>query len=194
MKVSKTIVIILSVIFAVLLPILIYYYSASKLVYNILVSIMTGIIVSLITSLCQYFVCRKEIKDKIFNCYFELYKAIYASEHTKLLFHYNVVNIYKKSIDFDKELSKYISEYSGFISNKRSKLYKKLNPNVFINFNMFNKKNFIKLIIPFNSKQFNNLIISIKEILEQILRIIDYKKFDKDVKDFIKIFNNFNCK
>lgn len=179
-------------ILIILLPMSVYAYHISELVYNILISIITGLVVSIITALCQYFVNKGKIKNNVFNCYFDMYKEIYIAEHKKVLFHYNVLNIYKKSINFSADLSKNISEYSGFISNKKSKLYKKLNPTVYPNYDVFNIRNFTKLILPFNSKLFNELIIPIKGELENILRKIDSKKFDKNLKEFIKIYNNLN--
>ena len=129
MKESKVIVIVLSSILFVLLPMLIYLYFISELIYSILISVITGLIVSIITALCQYFVNKSKIKNNVFNCYFDMYKEIYISEHKKILFHYSVLNIYKKSVNFSVELSKNVSEYSGIISNKKSKLYKKIKSN-----------------------------------------------------------------
>lgn len=192
MKESKVIVIVLSSILVVLLPMLIYFYFISELIYSILISIITGLIVSIFTALCQYFVNKSKIKNNVFDCYFDMYKEIYISEHKKILFHYSVLNIYKKSINFSAELSKNVSEYSGFISNKKSKLYKKLNPTVYPNYDEFNIKNFTKLILPFNTKLFNRLIIPVKMDLEKILRKIDSKKFEKNLKEFVTIYNNFN--
>ena len=194
MKESKVIVIVLSSILVALMPMLIYFYFISELIYSILVSIITGLIVSIITALCQYFVNKSKIKNNVFNCYFDMYKEIYISEHNKILFHYSVLNIYKKSINFSTELSKNVSEYSGFISNKKSRLYKKLNPIVCPNYDEFNIKNFAKLILPFNTKLFNRLIIPIKTDLERILREIDSKKYDKNLKEFLSIYNNLNRK
>ena len=192
MKESKIIVIVLSIILILLSPLLVYSYSNLELMYDILISIVTGIIVSIIVALCQYFVAKSKIKNAIFNSYFDIYKAIYVSEHKKILFHYNVMNIYKKLITFSDELSKNISEYFGFINNKSNRLYKKLNPTINPNYDEFNVKNFVKLLLPFNDKKFKTLIIPTKEKLEKILREIDSKKFDKDFKEYERIFNLLN--
>jgi len=111
------------------------------------------------------------------------------------LFYFILTNfLHISSINFSVELSKNVSEYSGFISNKKSKLYKKLNPTVYPNYDEFNIKNFTKLILPFNTKLFNRLIIPIKADLEKILRKIDSKKFEKNLKEFVTIYNNLNSK
>ena len=105
----------------ILLPILIYTYIYSQLVYNILIGIQTGLIASIIIEICHYFVARSEIKNNIFNCYFDMYKTIYIAEHKKLFFHYFVLNIHKKSQVLANDLSKYVAEFSGFIPNKKNK-------------------------------------------------------------------------
>ena len=192
MKVSKVVIIVLSIIMVILLPILIYTYIYSQLVYNILISIQTGLIASIIIEICHYFVARSEIKNNIFNCYFDMYKTIYIAEHKKLFFHYFVLNIHKKSQVLANDLSKYVAEFSGFIPNKKNKLYKKLNPTMNIDFEKINIKNFTKLILPFNRKKFNELIIPMKRELEEILKKIDRKKFEKEFKEYEKLFNLLN--
>lgn len=191
MKESKIIIIVLFIILIVLLPLGIYY-SVSEFVYNILLSIITGVVVSIITAFCQYFAIKGKIKNNVFNCYFDLYKTIYTSRHKKVLFHYPVVNIYKKLLVFSDELSKNISEYSGFIPNKKNKLYKKLNPTLNPDFNKFNIRNLTKLILPVNSKRFNELIIPIQEEIEKILKEIDYKKFEKELTEYEKLYKLLN--
>lgn len=192
MKESKVIIIVLSIILIVLLPLGIYYYSVSEFVYNILISIITGIVVSIITAICQYFVIKEKIKNNVFNCYFDIYKTIYTSQHQKILCHYPVVNIYKKLLVFSDELSKNISEYSGFIPNKKNKLYKKLNPTLNPDFNKFNIKNLTKLILPSNSKTFNELIVPVQETFEKILKEIDSKKFEKELAEYEKLYKLLN--
>lgn len=192
MKEAKVITIVSSIILITLIPFMIYYYFASKFIYNILISIITGIVVTIITSLCQYFVIKGKIKNNIFNCYFDMYKAIYASKHKKILFHYPVLNIYKKLLVFSDELSKNLSEYSSFYPTKKNKLYKKLNPTLNPNFDKFNIRNLSKLILPLNSKRFNELIIPAQETLEKILREINVKKFEKELMEYKKLYKVLN--
>ena len=158
----------------------------------ILISIITGVVVSIITAFCQYFVVKEKIKNNVFNCYFDIYKAIYTSRHKKVLFHYPVVNIYKKPLVFSNELSKNLSEYSSFIPNKKNKLYKKLNPTLNPNFDKFNIKNLTKLILPLNSKRFNELIIPVQETIEKILKEIDFKKFEEELIEYKKMYKQLN--
>ncbi len=66
LKESKVITIVCTITLFVLLPILIYFYYVSELIYNILISITTGLVVSIITALCQYFVIKSKIKNNIF--------------------------------------------------------------------------------------------------------------------------------
>lgn len=192
MKESKVIVIVLSIILVVLTPLVIYYYSVSELVYNILISIITGVIVSIATAFCQYFVINGKIKNNVFNCYFDMYKAIYNSKEKKILGHYPVRNIYNKMLVFSDELSKNLSEYSSFIPNKKNKLYKRLNPTLNLNFDKFNTKNLIKLIFPSNSKRFNDLIIPMQEKIRKTLEEIDLKKFEKELCEYEKLYKLLN--
>lgn len=192
MKESKIITIILSIILIVLIPLGAYYYFTSEFIYNILISIITGVIVSIITALCQYFVIKGKIKNNIFNCYFDMYKAIYVSKHKKMIFHYPVLNIYKELLVFSDELSKNLSEYSSFYPTKKNKLYKKLNPTLNPNFDKLNIKNLSKLILPLNSKRFKELIIPMQETLENILREINVKKFEKELMEYKKIYKVLN--
>lgn len=188
MKESKIITIILSIILIILIPLGVYYYFVSEFIYNILISIITGVIVSIITALCQYFVIKGKIKNNIFNCYFDMYKAIYVSKHKKVLSHYPVLNIYKKLLVVSDELSKNLSEYSSFLPTKKNKLYKKLNPTINPNFDKFNIKNLSKLILPLNSKEFNELIMPLQKELKTILKNINTKKFEKEFTDFKKLY------
>ena len=192
MKESKIITIILSIILIILIPLGVYYYFVSEFIYNILISIITGVIVSIITALCQYFVIKGKIKNNIFNCYFDMYKAIYVSKHKKVLFHYPVLNIYKKLLVVSDELSKNLSEYSSFLPTKKNKLYKKLNPTLNPNFDKFNIKNLSKLILPLNSKKFNELIMPMQKELNNILKNINTEKFEKEFTDFKKLYIMLN--
>lgn len=192
MKEAKVVTIVSTILLIILMPLGAYYYFASEFIYNILISIITGIVVTIITSLCQYFVMKEKIKNNIFNCYFDMYKAIYVSKHKKVLFHYPVLNIYKKLLVFSNELSKNLSEYSSFYPTARNKLYKKLNPTLNPNFDKFNIKNLSKLILPLNSKRFKELIIPMQETLEKILREINVKKFEKELMEYKKIYKVLN--
>ena len=186
MKEAKNIVLILTIVLIILLPFMFYYYE-SELVYNILISIVTGIIVSILMALIQYFVIKSQIKNNIFSCYFEMYKAIYVSINRKRFYGYPVINIYRKLLRFNGELSRNLSEFSGFIPNKYNKLYKKLNPIIAID-KKFNSRNMVKLILPFNSKRFKDLIIPLYDFIENALKNIDSKRFEKEFELYKKIF------
>ncbi len=186
MKEAKNIVLVLTTVLIILLPFMFYYYE-SELVYNILISIVTGIIVSILMALIQYFVIKSQIKNNIFGCYFEMYKAIYVSINRKSFFGYPVINIYRKLLRFNDELSRNLSEFSGFIPNKYNKLYKKLNPIIAID-KKFNSRNMVKLILPFNSKRFKDLIIPLYDFIENALKNIDSKRFEKEFELYKKIF------
>ena len=190
MREYKTILITLSVLLIMLFPISIIIFD-NQVVYNILCGINTGLFVSIITAVCQYQVSKKQIKNNIFYGYFDLYKAIYLSEHKKILFHYTIYDIFKKITKLNDVLTNNISNYCGFIPKKYSKLYKKLNPTFEINFNKFNAKNFLKLFLPFNSNEYKEIIIPLKQNLENALIKIDEKKFKREFNEFLRIHKLF---
>lgn len=187
MKEAKNIVLVLIIVLIILIPFIFYYYNISELVYNILISVVTGIVVSVLTALIQYFVIRSQIKNNIFSCYFDMYKAIYVSIKSKRFYGYPVMNVYKELLRFNDELSKNLSEFSGFVPNKYNKLYKKLNPIIILN-KKFNSRNIVKLVLPFNSKRFNDIVIPLYDFIENILKNIDSKRFEKEFEIYEKMF------
>lgn len=184
MRETKVIIIFSFLFLIITFPLTEYLYSNYEVLYNILISINTGIISTMIVSLCQYFVIKKKIIDNIFNSYFDLYKAIYVSEEQKLFLHYGVTNIYKQLIITSNEVSKKLSEFSEFTPKKISKKYRKLNPQLSFDNKIFNVKNIIKLMLPINSKRFKTIVIPYKMAIEKILIEIDKKKFEKEFSEY----------
>ena len=189
MKEVRVITITLSILLIISL-VAMYFTYKHIIIFNIVSSIATGLVVSIITALCQYFVIRGKIKNNVFNSYFQLYTSIYMSEQKTMGFHYNVSNIYTELKNLSVNLEKYVSEYSGFIPNNKNKLYKKLNPSYSSDFKKIKGKNFVKLSYPFNLKTFKETIIPFKEILENILIKIDKKKFKREFIEFKKIYKS----
>lgn len=155
--------------------------------YDIIMGIFTGLVVSLMGVIAQYFIQKGRIKNEIFNCYFDLYKKIYNIEKTHGFFGYNWFSLYKKMESFSIEYSKLISEYSGFVNNKYSLYYKKLNPNIKIDYDIYNVKNIIKLMFPFNHEKYNEIIVPFKLELEKSLKVLNKKKFNKEFDEYKRI-------
>lgn len=188
MKEAKTIIIIFSLILIFMtLSIFIFPFCSSGIAFDIIISIITGLFVSILTAVCQYFVIRGKIIDNVFNCYLRLYKAIYSAEKYCNFFGYNVRGIWKELNSFAPKFSEYLGDFNGFIPNNYNKIYKKLNPNPNLNFNVFNVKNIMKLIFPCNHSKFREIVLPAKKELEIILLNINRKKFKKDMNEYANI-------
>lgn len=158
--------------------------------YDVVMGIITGLIVSLMGVITQYFIQKGRIKNDIFNCYFDLYKKIYNVEKMHTFFGYNWISLYKQIEKFSVDYSKLISEYSSFVNNKYSLLYKKLNPSIKVDYDVYNIKNIAKLLLPFNHKKFKEIIIPFKLELEQTMKTLNNKKFNIEFKEYKKISNS----
>ena len=109
-----------------------------------------------------------------------------------ILSNYHIGTLTPKIIQETIRLANQYNKVIVVDAQKDLEIYKKLNPTINPNYDEFNVKNFVKLLLPFNDKKFKTLIIPTKEKLEKILREIDSKKFDKDFKEYERIFNLLN--
>ena len=82
--------------------------------FGILTNIHCGIIVGLVTSICQYFVQKRKIINNVYSAYFDIYRSYYYSKNKPVLFHYNSFSIYKRFIDFILKIIEILDEYHGF--------------------------------------------------------------------------------
>ena len=155
---------------------------------NLAANLCCGLLVGLITSICQYYVYRRKIINNIYNLYFDIYRTWYYSKENRFLFHYNIYNIYKKTMELNPKINDNLDEYHGLFK-KEDKTYKKLNPDVTLN-NSFKVKNVIKLFIRwFNEKQVDEIIKPYINEIEIILKDINPNRFEKDVKSMKKMHN-----
>lgn len=188
MKEAKIIIIVLTIVLILLFPFLFFSFKNIEWLYNILISIITGVVVSLITVICQYFVAKNRIKNNIFNCYFDFYKLICVAENQKILFRYPISSLCKKLPEISIDLSRNLSEYSSFVPNKKDKFYRKLNPLIMIDSKKFNRNNALKLIFfPCNVGKFKELMIPTKKRLEEILTDLNSKKFEREFREYEKV-------
>ena len=155
--------------------------------YDIFMGINTGLILTFLTSICQYYINKKRIVNNVFSCYFEFFKCIELSEKKKKIMHYEVYNIYKQLNVFSNKLSKNLAEFSGFIPNCRNPLYKKMNRVFEFDAKVFNLKNIFKLIYPDNRERFEKIVLPFKEHIKNILCDMDSKRFKKEYESFIRI-------
>lgn len=131
MKESR-IIIIISLLLMLIIPPVFWYLNICGLMngtdcFNIATNLYCGIVVGLITATCQFFVYKRKIINTVYGLYFDLYRTYYTSKNKRFLFHYNVINIYKKMIELNPKINEALDEYYGLFKAK-DKMYKKMNP------------------------------------------------------------------
>ena len=155
---------------------------------GILTNIHCGIIVGLVTSICQYFVQKRKIINNVYSAYFDIYRSYYYSKNRPVLFHYNSFSIYKKLIDLNPKIIEALDEYHGFFK-RHDKTYKKLNPTIKLGDTYKVKKEVKSLFYWFNKKYFESSIEPMILEIEKILTTINKKRFEKDKEEMIKLYN-----
>lgn len=156
---------------------------------SIATNIYCGIIVGLVTSICQYCTAKRKIENNIYSYYFDIYRAYFYSKNKPILWHYNSYNIYKKIIELNSKIEESLEDYHGVLK-KYDKTYKKLNP--IINFGEgFKGKNIYKsILLWFNKKSFDKIFEPLMKEIEIILSNINDKKFIEDKKAMINLYNH----
>ena len=148
-----------------------------------------GIIVALITSICQYCSAKRKIINCIYSAYFDVYRSYYYSKNKSFLWHYNSYGVYKKMIELNPKIVEALDEYHGLFK-KYDKTYRKLNPTIKFG-NNYKAQNMIKSFLSwFNKKSFDDIFEPLMKEVENILININIKRFEKDKTEMIKMFNN----
>lgn len=191
MKESRLIIIVLSIVFILLGPIfyLFHLLYLDLIDYmNVTTNLYCGIIVGLITSICQYCSSKRKIINSIYGAYFDVYRSYYYAKHKTFLCHYNSYSVYKKMIELNPKIVEALDEYHGFF-NKYDNTYKKLNPTIKLEDN-YKSKNMINSFLSwFNKKSFNSIFEPLMKEVESILININQKRFDKDKEEMIRMYN-----
>ncbi len=191
MKESRIIIIISSLLILIIPPIFCYLNICGLMngadCFNIATNLYCGIVVGLITAICQFFVYKRKIINTVYGLYFDLYRTYYTSKNKRFLFHYNVINIYKKMIELNPKINEALDEYHGLFKVK-DKMYKKMNPVIQLG-DEYKGKNIIKTLFWFNKKSFEKTIGSYINEIEKILTNINDKRFQKDKQSTEKMFN-----
>lgn len=191
LKESRLFIIVSSFLFLILGPIFYLFYLVwpNLLDYmNIATNIYCGIIVALITSVCQYHSSRRKIINSIYGLYFDFYRTYYYSQNKTILGHYNSYCVYKKMIELNSKINSELDEYHGFFG-KYDKTYKKINPNIKLK-ECYKAKNMMKSIIFwFNKKSFYEFFNPLMQEVENILININKKRFEKDKIEMIRMYN-----
>lgn len=155
---------------------------------NIATNLYCGIIVALITSICQYCSAKRKIINSIYSAYFDVYRSYYYSKNKSFLWHYNSYGVYKKMIELNPKIVEALDEYHGLFK-KYDKTYRKLNPTIKFG-NNYKAQNMIKSFLSwFNKKSFDGIFEPLMKEVENILININIKRFEKDKTEMIKMFN-----
>lgn len=191
MKESRLMIIVTLCLFILLGPFfyLFYLIHPNLLDYvNIATNLYCGIIVALITSICQYCSAKRKIINSIYSAYFDVYRSYYYSKNKSFLWHYNSYGVYKKMIELNPKIVEVLDEYHGLFK-KYDKTYRKLNPTIKFG-NNYKAQNMIKsFLLWFNKKSFDGIFEPLMKEVENILININIKRFEKDKTEMIKMFN-----
>lgn len=188
MKESKFILFsffIFSILFIVVISIIQKLYPTAIDYFGIECNILCGIIVGIITSLCQYYSARKRVINTIYSLYFDIYRTYYYSNNRPVLKHYNSYSIYKKIIDLSPKINEVLEEYEGLLI-KKDKMYKKINPNTDL-LDKITSKKLNKTLLWFNKKDYDYIFNPIITEIENILNNINQVRFrnDKDQMEYL---------
>lgn len=191
MKESRLMIIVTLCLFILLGPLFYPFYliHPNLLDYvNIATNLYCGIIVALITSICQYCSAKRKIINSIYSAYFDVYRSYYYSKNKSFLWHYNSYGVYKKMIELNPKIVEALDEYHGLFK-KYDKTYRKLNPRIKFG-NNYKAQNMIKSFLSwFNKKSFDGIFEPLMKEVENILININIKRFEKDRTEMIKMFN-----
>lgn len=191
MKESRLIIIVSLCLFVLIGPIfyLLYLIQPNLFDYmNIATNLYCGIVVGLITSICQYCASRRKIINDVYNAYFDVYRSYYYANNKPFLLHYDTYSVYKKITDLSPKIVESLDEYQGFFK-KIDKTYRKLNPLVKYESN-YKSKNILKSILLWNNKKtFDKTFNLLIDEIEKILIDINEKRFLKDKEAMISLFN-----
>ncbi len=190
MKESRLIIIVLIILSIIVGPIafLVNKFCFSYDWINFSTNIYCGIVVGLITSICQYWSAKRKIINNVYSLYFDIYRLYYYSENKSFFGHYASYSMYKKISELNPKISESLDEYCGFFK-KYDKTYKKLNPRIQLSDKYKAKNIFKSLIYWFNKKNFNYIFSPIMREIEKILIGIDKTRFLKDKEEMGKMFN-----
>ena len=120
MKESRKIIIILIIMGIILIPLLHIFRLcgvSSDLSINIIANLGCGVIVGLVTAICQYYEDKKRIINSVYGLYFELYNTYYTCKSKEFLKHYNAISVFKKMTEVSPKINEALSDYHGFFKN-----------------------------------------------------------------------------
>lgn len=189
MKESRLFIIVFSIAFILLGPILFFIYSLfpNLIDYlNVGTNLYCGLIVALITSICEFYSAKRRIINSIYNSYFDLYKTFYFVNNNSFMGHFNSLNVSNKLIEITSKINESMDEYHGLFK-RQDKTYKKINQPSGLTEDYDVGKIIESLRKWFNKKTFTEGFEPLINMSIEILNNIDKKRFEKDKKNMMEI-------
>ena len=191
MKESRIIIIISIIIMVALIPMLYFlqlFGINQELSINIITNLECGVIVGLVTAICQYFMAKRRIINAVYGLYFELYTTYYTVRNKEFLHHINTLAFFNKLTELSSKIKDSLSEYHGFFK-KNDSIYMIMNPQINMGENYKAEKMIKTLVKWFNEKSVDESIEPFINEVENILKNIDKERFEEDKKQMINMFN-----
>ncbi len=191
MKESRIIIIISIIIMVALIPMLYFlqlFGINQELSINIITNLECGVIVGLVTAVCQYFMAKRRIINAVYGLYFELYTTYYTVRNKEFLHHINTLAFFNKLTELSSKIKDSLSEYHGFFK-KNDSIYMIMNPQINMGENYKAEKMIKTLVKWFNEESVDKSIEPFINEVENILKNIDKERFEEDKKQMINMFN-----
>ena len=137
MKESRVIIIILIIMGIILIPfgfllkLLENRMCLENHILNIITNLECGVIVGLVTAICQYFMAKRRIINSVYSLYFELYTTYYTVRNKEFLHHINTLAFFNKLTELSSKIKDSLSEYHGFFK-KNDSMYMIMNPQIWV--------------------------------------------------------------
>ena len=185
MKESRNIIVVLTLILIVLLIILPF---CNGELFNFISNLICGVIVGLVTSICQYATSKRKIVDRVYALYFDFYSTYYYTKKRKILRHYETRALFNKMAELSSKLNENLDEYHALFK-KKDFIYMRINPSMNL-WDGCKTKNVIKAKYKFfNDKYFEDTIEPLMKKVQEILICINAERFKKDDYELIKTFD-----
>lgn len=191
MKESRIIIIISIIIMVALIPMLYFlqlFGINQELSINIITNLECGVIVGLVTAVCQYFMAKRRIINAVYGLYFELYTTYYTVRNKEFLHHINTLAFFNKLTELSSKIKDSLSEYHEFFK-KNDSIYMIMNPQINMGENYKAEKMIKTLVKWFNEESVDKSIEPFINEVENILKNIDKERFEEDKKQMINMFN-----
>lgn len=170
--------------------IVLLFFNLSNNYITIVQGILTGCIVSFVTSLTQYFVLKDKVKNDLYLIYLDYYREYFYLLKYQKGPHLKTDNIHKKLVEITPKLNIAIEEYSSFMG-KNDSFYKLIHQDI-------EKKHSINAGDIKNTKSIVNIDAVKKvygyyaETFKNVLMLINKDRFTKDETEMDEMYKKLN--